>query len=30
VPFLAGERERLALHTYGRYEDIVALLRSCL
>jgi hypothetical protein len=28
--FLAGERERLAPRTYGRYEDVVALLRSCL
>jgi hypothetical protein len=25
-----GERERLAPRTYGRYEDVVSLLRSCL
>lgn len=28
--FLAAEQDRLAPRTYGRYEDVVGLLRSCL
>jgi hypothetical protein len=30
IGFLADQRERLAPRTYGRYDEIVGLLRSCL
>jgi hypothetical protein len=30
IEFLADQRQRIAPRTYGRYEDVVGLLRSCL